>query len=220
MNRFKNHMFFLVEKAWVSSAVHVQVIYAVFNKGPVSYPHISQTLSTAHICPHDTRTTRPHLQFTPQIEPVEYTAHPLHIHRLIPHSFLDEHPVSLHHIRTSLSHLLYLSLPQWRACRLCLWSRPSPTPPSAPWQRARRDSPVTTRWRRGRVWCRSPGLKSWRTAPRSRSSPLTSQRATQVGLSHQLSLFGCDLSLYTKNIGASCSLLLVKATFGPSLSRR
>lgn len=77
--------------------------------------------------------------------------------------------------------------PQRCVCRATSWSL-SPTSPCAPSQRARPDSPVATRWRRGRRWCRSPGTRSFQEAPRTRSSLHTSRTDTQVGCSEGLTV--------------------------------
>lgn len=69
---------------------------------------------------------------------------------------------------------------QW-VCGVPLWSLLSLSLPFAPWQTARPGSPVATRWRAGRRWCRSRGSRSSQTAAMTRSSLPTSQTATQVG---------------------------------------
>lgn len=74
----------------------------------------------------------------------------------------------------------FLFPPQPCAWGVDLWSLLTPSPPCAPWQRLKPDSPVSIRWRVSRRWCRSPGTRSFQMAAKIWSSQLTSWTAIEV----------------------------------------
>lgn len=75
---------------------------------------------------------------------------------------------------------MFLFPPQPCAWGVDLWSLLTPSPPCAPWQRLKPDSPVSIRWRVSRRWCRSPGTRSFQMAAKIWSSQFTSWTAIQV----------------------------------------